>query len=273
VRFLRVALSFMWVRRCNGQAVGPDQRGRGQQGPDDVRRRHATDRCVHREDVRMRVLLVEDELKLAEALERGLSAEGFEVDVATDGLEGLSRATDKAYAAIVLDILLPGLNGYRVAQTLRERQVWTPILMLTAKGGEYDEADALDLGADDFLRKPFSFVVLIARLRALIRRGETPRANLLQHGNLTFDPVSRLCTKDEVTIELSKREAQLLVTLLRHKDQVLSKESLLEQVWGSDGSEDPNVVEVYIGYLRKKLGTDKIITVRGTGYRLADPDA
>jgi two-component system OmpR family response regulator len=221
----------------------------------------------------MRLLLVEDESKLAEALERGLVAEGFEVDVEKDGRAGLWRAREWPYSAIVLDILLPGMNGYRVAQSLREAGVWTPILMLTAKDGEYDEADALDLGADDFLRKPFSFVVLVARLRALIRRGAVPRPNVLRCGALGFDPASLRCSLGTTEVALSAREAQLLETLLRDKEHVVGKDELLQRVWGPDVTDDPNVVEVYVGYLRKKIGTDRIQTIRGSGYRLVDPDA
>lgn len=221
----------------------------------------------------MRVLIVEDEPKLAEALERGLKAEGFEVDVEADGADGLWRAKEWPYNAIVLDVLLPGLNGYRVAQSLRQADVWTPILMLTAKDGEYDEADALDLGADDFLRKPFSFVVLVARLRALIRRGAVPRPQILRCGSLGFDPASLTCTVEREKVTLSAREAQLLQTLLRNKDRVLPKVELLHRVWGPDATDDPNVVEVYVGYLRKKIGASRIETLRGRGYRLVDPDA
>ena len=221
----------------------------------------------------MRVLIVEDEATLAEALERGLTAEGFDVDVASDGVEGLWRATEWPYSAIILDILLPGMNGYRVAQSLREADIWTPILMLTAKDGEYDEADGLDLGADDFLRKPFSFVVLVARLRALIRRGATERPAVLRSGSLAFDPGTRRCTLSGQDVTISSREAQLLEVLLRHKGQVMSKSVLLESVWGPDTTDDPNVVEVYIAYLRKKMGRERIMTVRGSGYRLVDVDA
>ena len=221
----------------------------------------------------MRVLIVEDEATLAEALERGLTAEGFDVDVASDGVEGLWRATEWPYSAIILDILLPGMNGYRVAQSLREADIWTPILMLTAKDGEYDEADGLDLGADDFLRKPFSFLVLVARLRALIRRGATARPAVLRSGSLAFDPGTRRCTLSGQDVTISSREAQLLEVLLRHKGQVMSKSVLLESVWGPDTTDDPNVVEVYIAYLRKKMGRERIMTVRGSGYRLVDVDA
>lgn len=221
----------------------------------------------------MRVLVVEDEPKLAEALQRGLKAEGFDVDVASSGSEGLWRAREWPYNAIVLDILLPELNGYRVAQSLREAEVWTPILMLTAKDGEYDEADALDLGADDFLRKPFSFVVLVARLRALIRRGAVPRPQVLRSGELSFDPASRRCVLGRDAIALSAREAQLLEALMRERGGVVSKAQLLDRVWGPDSTDDPNVVEVYIGYLRRKVGANRIETVRGIGYRVVDPHA
>lgn len=218
-------------------------------------------------------MIVEDEVKLAEALERGLKAEGFDVDVENDGAAGLWRATEWPYNAIVLDVLLPGMNGYSVAQNLRAAEVWTPILMLTAKDGEYDEADALDLGADDFLRKPFSFVVLVARLRALIRRGAVPRPGVLRCGSLSYDPASLRCTVGRQKVGLSAREAQLLETLFRNKGRVLPKAELLVRVWGPDATDDPNVVEVYVGYLRKKIGADRIETVRGSGYRLVDPDA
>ncbi len=221
----------------------------------------------------MRVLIVEDEATLAEALERGLRAEGFDVDVASDGAEGLWRAKEWPYTVIVLDVLLPGMNGYRVARSLREAEVWTPILMLTAKDGEYDEAEALDIGADDFLRKPFSFMVLVARLRALTRRGAAPRPNVLRSGSLAFDPATQRCTVAGEPISLSTRERQLLHHMLRHKGQVLSKANLLDSVWGPDTTDDPNVVEVYIGYLRRKIGAERISTVRGSGYRLVDPDA
>jgi DNA-binding response OmpR family regulator len=228
----------------------------------------------------MRILVVEDEANIAEALATGLRAEGFDVDIADNGTDGLWRAREGGYAAIILDILLPGMNGYRVCRTLREEDVWTPILMLTAKDGELDEAEALDTGADDFLSKPFSFVVLVARLRALLRRGATPRPTVLTVGSLTLDPASRQCTRRGTTIDLTAREYALLDLLMRRSDAIVSKSTLLDEVWGPDFEGDPNIVEVYIGYVRKKIdapfGLQTILTVRGAGYRLVadeEPDA
>jgi two-component system OmpR family response regulator len=220
----------------------------------------------------MRVLLVEDEVALAEAIRDGLVAEGFDVDAVHDGIDGLWRAREGSYDAIVLDILLPGMNGYKVCQTLREEEVWTPILMLTAKDGEYDEAEALDTGADDFLSKPFSFVVLLARLRALFRRGAPPRPSVLECGPLRLDPGNRTATHDDEEIPLTAREFALLEYLMRRDGNVASKSEILDHVWGMDFAGDPNVIEVYIGYLRRKIdqpfGTELIRTVRGAGYRL-----
>jgi DNA-binding response OmpR family regulator len=222
----------------------------------------------------MRVLVVEDEKLLAAAVARGLRAEGFDVEVVGDGLEGYWRARERPYGAIVLDILLPGMNGYVVCQRLREHGVDTPILMLTAKDGEYDEADALDLGADDFLRKPFSYVVLVARLHALQRRGAVSRRATLVAGDLRFDPASRRCRRGSTPIALSAREASLLEYLLVRQGDVVEKYELLDGVWGADTDYDPNVVEVYIGYLRRKIdrpfGRASIQTVRGVGYRVVD---
>jgi two-component system, OmpR family, response regulator len=224
----------------------------------------------------MRVLVVEDEVHLADAIADGLTAEGFDVDAVHDGLDGLWRAREGSYDAIVLDILLPGMNGYRVCQTLREEEVWTPILMLTAKDGEWDEAEALDTGADDFLSKPFSFVVLLARLRALFRRGAPPRPAVLELGPLRLDPGSRHLARGDDDVALTAREFALLEYLMRRDGNVASKSEILDHVWGMDFAGDPNVVEVYIGYLRRKIdqpyGTTLIRTVRGAGYRLcADP--
>jgi DNA-binding response OmpR family regulator len=220
----------------------------------------------------VRLLVVEDEKSIADALAAGLQAEGFEVDVALDGLDGLWRARETAYAAIVLDILLPGMNGFKVCSTLREEGVWTPILMLTAKDGELDEAEALDTGADDFLSKPFSFVVLVARLRALLRRGATPRPATLTVGTLTLDPATRRCRRGDTAIELTAREFGLLELLMRRAEEVIPKAVLLDEVWGPDFAGDPNIVEVYIGYLRRKIDQPfalrSIETIRRAGYRL-----
>jgi two-component system, OmpR family, response regulator len=222
----------------------------------------------------VRVLLVEDETVLADAIVRGLGAEGFEVEAVHDGLEGLARAREHRYAAVILDIMLPGMNGYRVCRTLRAEGIWTPILMLTAKDGEWDEAEALDTGADDFLSKPFSFVVLVARLRALLRRGAGPRPAVLRVGDLSLDPATRECRRGDQLIDLTARELALLEHLMRHPDEVVSKRSLLEEVWGHERDADPNVVEVYAGYLRKKVdapfGRHSIVTVRSAGYRVVD---
>jgi DNA-binding response OmpR family regulator len=221
----------------------------------------------------VRVLVVEDEIHLAQAIEEGLRAEGFDVELSHDGLDGLWRARERAYGAIVLDILLPGMNGYKVCATLRQEGIWTPILMLTAKSGNHDEAEALDIGADDFLSKPFSFVVLVARLRALARRDAGPRPRELMAGNLALDPVQHTCRRGEVPIDLTRREYALLEALLRHAETGVTKVQLLREVWGEDFYGDANVVEVYVGYLRRKIdlpfGTRSLQTMRGIGgYRL-----
>jgi DNA-binding response OmpR family regulator len=224
----------------------------------------------------MRVLVVEDEVALAEAVADGLQAEGFDVDTVHDGVDGLWRAREGSYDAIVLDVLLPGMNGYRVCKTLRDEGVWTPILILTAKDGEWDEAEALDTGADDFLSKPFSFVVLLARLRALFRRGAPPRPAVLQIGPLSLDPGARRVSRNGDDIKLTTREFALLEYLMRRNGNVASKPEILDHVWGMDFAGDPNVVEVYVGYLRRKLddpyGSHLIRTVRGAGYRLTEDE-
>lgn len=222
------------------------------------------------------MLVIEDEVRLAEFIREGLTAEGFGVEVVHDGLDGLWRARERPYDAIVLDILLPGMNGYLVCRTLRQEGVWTPIVMLTAKTGEYDEAEALDTGADDFLSKPFSFVVLVARLRALARRGATPRPPDLVAGDLVVDPGTRTCRRGDVPIDLTSREFDLLEALIRHAGDNVSKRRLLSEVWGDDFGGDDNVVEVYVRYLRRKVdepfGRRTLQTVRSvSGYRL-DPD-
>ncbi|MEM9562627.1 MAG: response regulator transcription factor [Actinomycetota bacterium] len=221
----------------------------------------------------MRVLLVEDETTLADSVSRGLEAEGMAVDHVADGLDGLWRAREAVYDVIVLDIMLPGMNGYEVCRTLRREEVWTPILMLTAKDGEYDEADAFDLGADDYLRKPFSHVVLVARLRSLARRSRpTPTANLTVD-DLVVDPAGMTCTRRGTRIDLTPREFSVLTALLRRAPDVVAKQDLLDAVWGIDFEGDPNIVEVYVGYLRRKIdrpfGTDTVRTVRGVGYQIA----
>ena len=222
----------------------------------------------------MRVLVIEDEVRLGEALKRGLEAEGFAVHVIQNGTEGLWMATENPYDLILLDIMLPGTNGFKICGTLRERGVWTPILMLTAKDGELDEAESLDTGADDFLSKPFSFTVLLARMRALLRRGASERPVVLSAGDLHLDPASHAVTRDQSDIVLTSREFSLLELLLRRKGEVLTKKVILEHVWDYDFEGDSNIVEVYIGYLRKKIDTpfDKraIRTIRGVGYLLEE---
>ncbi len=221
----------------------------------------------------MRVLVIEDESVLADGLRRGLEAEGFATDVAATGPDGLWMATEHAYDAIVLDLLLPGMNGYRVCAALRDAEIWTPILMLTAKDGEFDEAEALDTGADDFVTKPFSYVALVARLRALIRRGAPARPSVLAAGDLRLDPSERRAWRGDIEIGLTSREVALLEFFLRHPGEVVSKTQILEHVWDEAFDGDQNIVEVYVGHLRSKLdrpfGRSAIETVRGAGYRLA----
>ena len=220
----------------------------------------------------MRVLIVEDDQKLVSYLKKSLEAEGLSVDVAFDGNVALDKALAQSYDVITLDIMLPELNGYRVCQNLRSSGVPTPILMLTAKDGEYDEADALDVGADDFLRKPFSMVVLLARIRALARRGGAAAGKVLCVGDLRLDMASKRVERGGSRIELTPREYALLEYLMLRRSIALTKAQLLEHVWGARFMGSENVVEVYIGYLRKKLDgsgrTSLIETVRGVGYRM-----
>jgi len=221
----------------------------------------------------VRLLIVEDEVRLAAALQRGLATEGFAVDVAHDGVSGLELAGAGGYDAVVLDVMLPGLSGYRVCQELRAAQNWVPVLMLSAKDGEYDQADGLDVGADDYLTKPFSFVVLVARLRALIRRGAPPRPAVLAAGDLTLDPAARRVARGETEIALTAREFAVLEYLLRRAGEVVPKMDIIQHVWDANYDGDPNVVEVYVGYLRRKIdapfGRQALRTVRGAGYQLA----
>jgi DNA-binding response OmpR family regulator len=221
----------------------------------------------------VRVLVVDDDVGLAEAIAEGLGDDGFDVELSHDGLDGLWRARERPYGAIVLDILLPGMNGYKVCQTLRDEGIWTPVLMLTAKTGEYDEAEALDTGADDFLSKPFSFVVLVARLRALARRGTSPRPAELIVGDLALDPIHHTCRRGEVPIDLTRREYALLEAFMHHVGEAVPKIQLLREVWGDDFEGHANVVQVYVGYLRRKIdvpfGRRSLQTLRGSGgYRL-----
>ncbi|MDG4824022.1 response regulator transcription factor [Asanoa sp. WMMD1127] len=217
----------------------------------------------------MRLLVVEDEERLASALRRGLQAEGFVVDLAADGPTGLELARHGEYDAMILDVMLPGLSGYRVVRALRAEDRWLPVLMLSAKDGEYDQADGLDCGADDYLTKPFSYVVLLARLRALLRRGAPARPTVLEAGDLRLDPAQRTVTRDGDPVGLTAREFALLEYLMRRSGEVVSKTELLDHVWDASLETAPNAVEVYVGYLRRKIGRDRLETVRGAGYRLA----
>jgi DNA-binding response OmpR family regulator len=223
----------------------------------------------------VRLLVVEDEVRLARALRRGLEAEGFTVDLAYNGVDGLHQAREGGYDAVVLDVMLPQLSGYRVVQALRAEDNWVPVLMLSAKDGEYDQADGLDLGADDYLTKPFSYVVLLARLRSLLRRGAPARPAVMSAGDLLLDPATRQVHRGGTELELTPREFAVLEYLMRNVDQVVSKTDLLAHVWDAHHDGDANVVEVYVGYVRRKVdvpfGRRSIRTVRGAGYRLV-PD-
>ncbi len=223
----------------------------------------------------MRVLLVEDEVPLAEMVRKGLVADGHTVQVVHDGHSGLAAATTGDHDVVVLDIMLPGLSGYRVLQHLRSAQIWTPVLMLTAKDGEYDEADAFDLGADDYLTKPFSFVVLLARLRALLRRSGDARPTVLKAGGLELDPARHRVFRAGTEITLTPREFGVLEHLMSRAGEVVTKTDILRAVWDAHYEGEVNVVEVYVGYLRRKIdtpfGTRSIETLRGVGYRMSDP--
>lgn len=220
------------------------------------------------------MLVVDDEVRLADGIRRGLEAEGFAVDVAHDGVEGLWYARENEYSAILLDIMLPRMSGYAVCRTLRDEENWTPVLMLTAKDGEWDEVEGLDTGADDYLTKPFSFAVLLARLRALVRRGATARPATLSAGDLVLDPARKTVTRGGEPIDLTTREFAVLEFLLRRAGEVVSKAQILAGVWDFAFEGDPNIVEVYIGHLRAKVdrpfGRTSIRTVRGAGYVIGE---
>ena len=220
----------------------------------------------------MRILVVEDDLHVAGAVKRGLEGEGYAVDVALDGTDGLWLATENPYDALVLDRMLPGLSGDELCTTLRDRGDWTPILMLTARSGADEEARALDAGADDFLSKPFSYVVLVARLRALLRRGRPERPALLSAGDLQLDPSRHQVWRGDVPIELTPRQFSLLEFLMSRKGDVVSKAVILDHVWDFSFEGDPNIVEVYVGQLRRRIdepfGRSSLKTIRLVGYRL-----
>ncbi|MFI6086054.1 winged helix-turn-helix domain-containing protein [Streptomyces sp. NPDC051217] len=220
----------------------------------------------------MRILVVEDDRRMADLLRMGLVDEGYAVDVAHNGVRGVELGLENPYDAIVLDVLLPGLDGYRVCARLREAGVWAPVLMLTAKDGEYDQAEGLDTGADDYVIKPFSFVALAARLRALIRRGRPERPAVMRIGDLEIDPASRRCQRGDTHVPLTATEFAVLELLARRGGETVSKTDVLDHVWDDRYDGDVNIVEVYISALRRKLDTPfqrrTIHTVRGSGYRL-----
>ncbi|MEU6114686.1 response regulator transcription factor [Streptomyces sp. NPDC047117] len=216
----------------------------------------------------MRLLIVEDEKRLARSLAAGLTAEGYAVDVVHDGLEGLHMASEGAYDLLVLDIMLPGMNGYRVCGALRAAGNDVPILMLTAKDGEYDEAEGLDTGADDYLTKPFSYVVLVARVKALLRRRGRTALPVLTVGVLTIDQGARTVRRGDADVPLTTKEFAVLEQLALRAGEVVSKSDILEHVWDFAYEGDPNIVEVYVSALRRKLGAAAIQTVRGAGYRM-----
>lgn len=224
----------------------------------------------------MRILLVDDEVRLADGIRRGLEAEGMVVDVVHNGVDGLAQARDDDYDAIVLDVMMPGMSGYRVCQTLRAEGDWTPVLFLTAKDGEWDEVEGLDTGGDDWLTKPFSYPVLVARLRALVRRGARERPAVLEAGDLRLDPAARRVFRGDSEVSLTARELAVLDFLMRRRDEVVTRSEIIANVWGADFDGDANIVEVYIGHLRAKVdrpfGRESIQTVRGAGYRLAGRD-
>jgi DNA-binding response OmpR family regulator len=224
----------------------------------------------------MRVLIVEDERSVAISVQRALRAEGYHVDVAGDGELGLELATTRPYDVIILDVMVPKVNGYKICETLREAGNEAAILMLTAKSGEWDIAEGLDLGADDYLTKPFSMVVLLARVRARTRT-VTRESATFTNGELRFEPRAQRCWCGDAEIELTGRESHLLTALFQQIDEVVTKDELLTKVWGPAFPGDRNVVEVYVGRLRRKLeaslGSDCIETLRGVGYRLRTSDA
>ena len=223
----------------------------------------------------MKVLVVEDDGKIASALQRGLTAEGFQVEVAVDGVDGLWRAQESAYDVILLDVMLPGRSGHSVCAELRRAGDTTPILMLTAKDGDTDEARGLDAGADDYVRKPFSFPVLVSRIHALLRRAALGEPPPLTVADLRLDLRTRRVHRGAVEVPMTAREFDLLAYLVRRAGQVVSKADILAGVWADDFDGDPNVVEVYVGRLRRKLDGaspgSSIETVRGVGYRVRRP--
>ncbi|MBA3865564.1 MAG: response regulator transcription factor [Solirubrobacterales bacterium] len=220
----------------------------------------------------MNVLVVEDEMKMAALLRRGLSEQGLTVDVAGSGEEAVGMARSSAYDAVLLDVILPGIDGFETCRQMREEGIWSPVLMLTARGSLEDRVSGLDGGADDYLTKPFSFAELLARLRALVRRGQSERPSIIEVGELRLDPATREVWRGDTEIELSAKEFVLLETFMRRPGHVLTRSQLLDQAWEYDFEHRSNVIEVYIRYVRLKIdvpfGVKSIETVRGAGYRL-----
>jgi two-component system OmpR family response regulator len=220
----------------------------------------------------MRVLVVEDATRMAELLRRGLVEEGYAVDVVAGGQDAVWMATENPFDAILLDVMLPDLDGFEVCRRIRDAGQWAPVLMLTARDGVDDRVRGLDAGADDYLPKPFAFAELLARLRALLRRGTGERPPVLAVGDLTMDPAARLVRRGEAEVSLTPKEFALLEYFMRHPGEVLTRTRLIEHVWDFAFEGDSNVVEVYVRYLREKVdrpfGRDSIETVRGVGYRL-----
>ena len=220
----------------------------------------------------MRILVAEDDVRMAAMLRRGLGEDGYAVDVVSDGLEALWQATEVEYDAIVLDLMLPGADGFEVCRRLRQANRWAPVLLLTARTDVRDRITGLDSGADDYLAKPFSFSELAARLRALIRRGSPRRPTVLSAGTLRLDPAARLAWREDTVLELSAKEFALLELFLRHPGEVLSRARILEHVWDFAYEGVSNVVDQYVAYLRRKIdrpfGIEQLETVRGAGYRL-----
>jgi DNA-binding response OmpR family regulator len=216
----------------------------------------------------MRVLVIEDDDAIRSVLERGLAAEGFDVDVCADGSSGLWKALDGGYSAIVLDLLLPGLNGYTVCERIRAEGIATPIMVLTAKSGEFDQIDLLDAGADDFLTKPVSIAVIAARLRVLLRRSASIGSNLIERGALHYDLGTRRCAVDGADVVLTAREDQLLRRLLLANDGCVSRQVLFDEIWGPDSGVDPTNLDIYLRRLRDKIAPVSVDNVRGLGYRI-----
>lgn len=216
----------------------------------------------------MRVLIIEDDDAIRSVLERGLQSEGFDVDACADGSDGLARAIDGGHSAIVLDLLLPGLSGYAVCDRLRAEGIRTPVLVLTAKSGEYDQIDLLDAGADDFLTKPVSIAIIAARLRVLIRRASSLASNAIERGALTYDLATRRCEVAGAAVELTAREDQLLRSLLLANGACATRQELLDEVWGTNAGVDATNVDIYLRRLRDKIAPVAVENVRGRGYRI-----